>query len=144
MIPFTVQQIWHAGHPVPVAECRGSVLALLLEATIQRITAAVASRAGCPCCRCSTPIRRIAHLHCATVAVGQTDVEEFRTLARLYCARCAPDPQTAEARAACEHGAMALRFRLRAPATVQNVPRNRPISISQRKRARAGAALAAR
>ena len=39
MTPFAVQQVWHAGRPVPVTE-KGSTLALLLEATVQRITAA--------------------------------------------------------------------------------------------------------
>ena len=38
MNPFAVEQIWHAGRPVKVAE-RGSTLALLVEATVRRITA---------------------------------------------------------------------------------------------------------
>jgi hypothetical protein len=59
MTPFAVEQIWHAGRPVKVAE-RGSTLALLVEATVRRITAAAASPTGCPCCRCAIPIRRIA------------------------------------------------------------------------------------
>jgi hypothetical protein len=54
MTPFAVEQIWHAGRPVPVSE-KGSTLALLLEATIQRITAAATAPSGCPCCRCSMP-----------------------------------------------------------------------------------------
>jgi hypothetical protein len=44
MMPFAVEQIWHAGRPVRVAE-KGSTLALLLEATVRRITAAAASDA---------------------------------------------------------------------------------------------------
>ena len=61
MNPFAVEQIWHAGRPVKVAE-RGRTLALLVEATVRRITAAAASPTGCPCCRCSIPIRRTADL----------------------------------------------------------------------------------
>ena len=114
MTPFAVQQVWHAGRPVTVAE-RGSTLALLVEATVRRITAAAASPTGCPCCRCAIPIRRIADLQSVTVAVARSDVEEFRTIVRVYCVRCAPDPDTAEATAGCEHGAIALRFRVRVP-----------------------------
>ena len=117
MTPFAVEQVWHAGRPIPVVAEKGSTLGLLVEATIRRITAAATSPIGCPCCRCSIPIRRIADLHCATVAVGHSDVEEFRTLSRIYCARCAPDPDTSEDTAGCEHGAMALRFRVRVPPT---------------------------
>jgi hypothetical protein len=57
MNPFAVQQVWRASRPVPVSE-KGSTLALLLEATVQRITAAATLANGCLCCRCSTPIRR--------------------------------------------------------------------------------------
>ena len=114
MIPFAVEQIWHAGRPVKVAE-RGGTLALLVEATVRRITAAAASPAGCPCCRCSIPIRRTADLQSVTVAVAQSDVEEFRILARVYCARCAPDPDAADAMAVCEHGAITMRFRICVP-----------------------------
>ena len=57
MNPFAVEQIWHAGRPVKVAE-RGSTLALLVEATVRRITAAAASPTGCPCCRDRDPARR--------------------------------------------------------------------------------------
>ena len=104
MIPFAVEQIWHAGRPVKVAE-RGSTLALLVEATARRISARATSPAGCPCCRCSITIPRTADLQSVTVAVGQSDVEEFRILARVYCARCAPDPDAADAKAGCEvHG----------------------------------------
>ena len=99
MNPFAVEQIWHAGRPVKVAE-RGSTLALLVEGTVRRITAAAASPTGCPCCRCAIPIRRAADLQLVTVAVAYSDVEEFRALARVYCARCAPDADTAEATAA--------------------------------------------
>jgi hypothetical protein len=87
MTPFAVEQIWHAGRPVKVAE-RGSTLALLVEATVRRITAAAASPTGCPCCRCAIPIRRIADLQSVTVAVARNDVEEFRTIVRVYCVRC--------------------------------------------------------
>ena len=97
MTPFVVQQIWHAGRPVPVTE-KGSTLALLLEATVRRITAVAASPTGCPCCCCAIPIRRTADLQSVTVAVAYSDVEEFRALARVYCARCAPDADTAELR----------------------------------------------
>ena len=114
MTPFAVQQVWRAGHPVPVTE-KGSTLALLFEATVRRITAAATSPSGCPCCRCSTPIRRAADLQSVTVAVARSDVEEFRAIVRVYCARCARDPATAAAMAGCEHGAMALRFRVRVP-----------------------------
>ena len=114
MTPFAVQQVWRAGRPVPVSE-KGSTLALLLEATVQRITAAAASPTGCPCCRCSTLIRRAADLQSVTVAVAHSDVEEFRTLSRVYCGRCARDPATAAATAGCEHGAIILRFRVRVP-----------------------------
>jgi hypothetical protein len=114
MTPFAVEQIWRAGRPVKVAE-KGSTLALLLEATVRRVTAAATSSTGCPCCRCSIPIRRIADLQSVTVAVARNDVEEFRTIVRVYCVRCAPDPDTAEATAGCEHGAIALRFRVRVP-----------------------------
>ena len=114
MTPFTVQQVWHAGRAVPVGE-KGSTLALVLEATVQRITAAATSPSGWPCCRCSTRIRRTADLHSVTVAVARSDDEEFRTLSRVYCGRCAPDVDTAEAAAGCEHGAMALRFRVHVP-----------------------------
>jgi hypothetical protein len=114
MTPFAVQQVWRAGRPVPVSE-KGSTLALLLEATVQRITAAATSANGCLCCRCSTPIRRTTDLHSVTVAVARSDVGEFRTLSRVYCSRCARDPATAAATAGCEHGAIALRFRVRVP-----------------------------
>ena len=114
MTPFAVQQVWGAGRPVPVSE-KGSTLALLLEATVQRITAAATSATGCLCCRCSTPIRRTTDLHSVTVAVARSDVGEFRTLSRVYCGRCAPNADTAEATAGCEHGAIALRFRVRVP-----------------------------
>ena len=102
MNPFAVEQIWHAGRPVKVAE-RGSTLALLVEATVRRITAVAASPTGCPCCRCAIAIRRAADLQSVTVAVAYSDVEEFRALARVYCARCAPDADTAEATAAQEY-----------------------------------------
>jgi hypothetical protein len=98
MTPFAVQQVWRAGRPVPVSE-KGSTLALLFEATVQRITAAVTSPSGCACCRCAIRIRR----------------DQFRTLSRVYCSHCASDPATAEATAGCEHGAIALRFRVRVP-----------------------------
>jgi hypothetical protein len=75
--------VWHAGRPVFAAE-RGSTLALLIDATIQRITAATALPAGCPCCRCATPIRRPADLQSVTIAVTHTDIEIFSTLARAY------------------------------------------------------------
>jgi hypothetical protein len=114
MTPFAVQQVWRAGRPVPVSG-RGSTLALVLEATVQRITTAATSPSGCPCCRCSIRIRRTADLQCVTVAVAHSDVEEFRTIARVYCGRCARDPATAAATAGCEHGAIALRFRVRVP-----------------------------
>jgi hypothetical protein len=114
MTPFAVQQVWHAGRRVPVGE-KGSTLALVLEAAVQRITAAAMSPTGCPCCRCSIRIRRTADLQCVTVAVAHSDVEEFRTLSRVYCGRCARDPATAAALAGCEHGAMALRFRVHVP-----------------------------
>jgi hypothetical protein len=37
LTPFAVQQVWRAGRPVPVSE-KGSTLALLLEAAVQRIS----------------------------------------------------------------------------------------------------------
>ena len=114
MTPFAVEQIWHAGRPVKVAE-RGCTLALLVEATVRRIAAAAASPAGCPCCRCAVPIRRTTDLQSVTVAVAYSDVKEFRALVRVYCARCAPNHDTAEATAGCEHGAIALRFRVCVP-----------------------------
>ena len=114
MTPFAVQQVWHAGRRVQVGE-RGSTLALLLEAAVQRITAAAMSPTGCPCCRCSIRIRRTADLQSVTVAVARSDDEEFRTLSRVYCGRCARDPATAAAMAGWEHGAIALRFRVRVP-----------------------------
>jgi hypothetical protein len=117
MTPFAVQQVWSAGRPVPVSE-KGSTLALLLAATVQRITAAVISPSGCPCCRCSIRIRRTADLQSVTVAVARSEVGEFRTLSRVYCGRCALDPDTAEATAGCEHGAIALRFRVRVPPSI--------------------------
>jgi hypothetical protein len=128
MNPFAVEQIWHAGRPVKVAE-RGSTLALLVEATVRRITAAAASPASCPCCRCSIPIRRAADLQSVTVAVGQSDIEEFRILARVYCARCAPDPDAADAMAVCEHGAITMRFRICVPpSTAWKRARKQPAS----------------
>jgi hypothetical protein len=114
MTPFAVQQVWRAGRPAPVSE-KGSTLALLLEATVQRVTAAATSATGCLCCRCSTPLRRTADLQSVTVAVARSDLEEFRALARVYCAHCAPDTETAEAMAAREYRAMVLRFRIRVP-----------------------------
>ena len=48
MTPFSIQQVWRAGRPVPVSE-KGSTLALLPEATVQRITTTVISATGCPC-----------------------------------------------------------------------------------------------
>jgi hypothetical protein len=114
MTPFAVQQVWHAGRAVPVGE-KGSTLALLLDATVRRITAAATSPTGCPCCRCSIRIRRTADLQSVTVAVSRSDVGEFRTLSRVYCSRCAPDADAAVATAGCEHGAIALRFRVRVP-----------------------------
>ena len=119
MIPFAVQQVWRAGRPVPVTE-KGSTLALLLEATVRRITAAATSPAGCPCCRCAILLRRTADLQSVTVAVAHSDIEEYRVLARAYCSRCTSD--TAEAMAACEHGAIALRFRIRVPPSTAAKP----------------------
>jgi hypothetical protein len=110
MTPFTVQQVWHAGRAVPVGE-KGSTLTLVLEATVQRITAAATSPAGCPCCRCSIRIRRTADLQSVTVAVARSDVGEFRTVSRVYCGRCARESATA----GCEHRAIALRFRVHDP-----------------------------
>ena len=118
MTPFAVQQVWRFGRRVPFGE-PGSTLALLLEATVQRITAAATSPSGWPCCRCSTRIRRTADLQSVTVAVARSDDEEFRTLSRVYCGRCARDPATAAATAGCEHGAMALRFRVRVPPSTE-------------------------
>ena len=83
MTPFAVQQVWRAGRPVPVSE-KGSTLALLLEATVQRITAAATSAIGCACCRCSIRIRRTADLQSVTVAVARSDDDQFRTLSRVY------------------------------------------------------------
>jgi hypothetical protein len=117
MTPFAVQQVWRAGRPVPVSE-KGSTLALLLEATVQRITAAATSPSGCACCRCAIRIRRTADLQSVTVAVARSDDDQFRTLSRVYCGRCAPDPDTAGATAGCEHGAIALRFRVRVPPSI--------------------------
>jgi hypothetical protein len=108
MRPFVIERVWNAGKPVAVAE-RGSTLALLVEATVRRITAAATSPGGCPCCRCSGPIRCPADLRCVTIAVALSDIEEYRVLVRA-CARCASD--TAETMAACEHGAIPLRFRV--------------------------------
>ena len=119
MKPFVIERVWDAGKPVAVAE-RGSTLALLVEATIRRITAAATSPAGCPCCRCSSPITRTADLRCVTVAVAHSDVEEYRVLVRAYCFRCASG--TAEAMAACEHGAIPLRFRVRVPPSTAAKP----------------------
>jgi hypothetical protein len=124
MTSFAVQQVWRAGRPLPVAE-KGSTLALLLEATVRRITAAATSPAGCPCCRCSIPIRRTADLQSVTVAVAHSDVEEFRTLARVYCAGCAPDPDTAAATAVCEYRAIPLRFRVCVPPSTAWKPERR-------------------
>jgi CelD/BcsL family acetyltransferase involved in cellulose biosynthesis len=130
MTPFAVQQVWRAGHPVPVTE-KGSTLALLFEATVRRITAAATSPSGCPCCRCSTPIRRAADLQSVTVAVARSDVEEFRAIVRVYRARCAPDPDTAETTAGCEHRAIALRFRVCAPpSTAWKPTRKHPASAA--------------
>ena len=130
MVAFAIEQIWHTGRPVKVAE-KGSTLGLLVEATARRITAAVTSPAGCPCCRCSIPIRRTADLQSVTVAVAHSDVEEFRVVARGYCARCAPDPATIDAMAACEHGAVIMRFRVRIPASQAWKPvRKRPVSAT--------------
>ena len=114
MTPFAVQQVWCAGRPVPVTE-KGSTLALLLEATVQRITAAAIAATGCACCRCAIRIRRTADLQSVTVAVARSDDDQFRTMSRIYCGRCAPDPATGEATAGCEHGGIALRFRVRVP-----------------------------
>ena len=125
MTPFAVQQVWRAGRPVPVSE-KGSTLALLLDATVQRITAAAISPSGCPCCRCAIRIRRTADLQSVTVAVARSEVGEFRTLSRVYCGRCARDPATAEATAGCEHGAIALRFRVRVPPSKAWKPRKQP------------------
>ena len=124
MTPFAVQQVWRAGRPVPVTE-KGSTLALLLEATVRRIIAAATSPSGCPCCRCSTPIRRAADLQSVTVAVARSDVEEFRTLSRVYCGRGARDPATVAAMAGCEHGAIALRFRVCVPPSTAWKPTTR-------------------
>ena len=82
MTPFAVQQVWRAGRPVPVSE-KGSTLALLLEAAVQRITAAVISPSGCACCRCAIRIRRTADLQSVTVAVARSDDDQFRTLSRI-------------------------------------------------------------
>ena len=99
MKPFVIERVWDAGKPVAFAE-RGSTLALLVEATVRRITAAATSSGGCPCCRCSIPIRRTAALQCVTVAASHSDIEEYRVRVRAYCFRCASD--TADAMAACE------------------------------------------
>ena len=117
MNPFAVEQIWHAGHPLKVAE-RGSTLALLVEATVRRITAAATSPGGCPCCRCSSPIRRTADLRCVTVAVAHSDIEEYRVLVRAYCSRCASD--TADAMAA----SSTVLSRLMAPGRVFQKPQS--------------------
>jgi hypothetical protein len=52
MRPFVIERVWDAGKPVAFAE-RGSTLALLVEATVRRITTAATSPGACPCCRCS-------------------------------------------------------------------------------------------
>ena len=116
MRPFVIERVWDAGKPVAFAE-RGSTLALLVEATVRRITAT--SPVGCLCCRCSSPIRRTADLQCVTVAVAHSDIEEYRVLVRAYCSRCAG---TADAMAACEHGAIPLRFRVRVPPSTAAKP----------------------
>jgi len=124
---FAIEQIWHTGRPVKVAE-KGSTLGLLIEATARRITAAVTLPAGCPCCRCSLPIRRTADLQSVTVAVAHSDVEEFRVVVRVYCARCAPVPDTLAA--TCEYGAVIMRFRVRIPASKAWKPVRRPVTAA--------------
>jgi hypothetical protein len=119
MRPFVTERVWDAGKPVAFAE-HGSTLALLVEATVRRIIAAATSPGGSPCCRCSRPITRTAALRCVTVAVALSDVEEYRVLVRAYCFRCASD--TTEAVAACEHGAIPLRFRVRVPPSTAAKP----------------------
>ena len=123
---FAIEQVWHAGRPITVAPAR-STLTLLVDAVVRRITAAATSPTGCPCCRCTIAIRRTADLECVTVAIAHGDMEVFRTLARVYCARCAPDPDTADATAACGHGAITMLFRVRVPpSTAWKPPRKQP------------------
>ena len=126
---FAIEQIWRTGRLVKVAE-KGSTLGLLIEATALRIIAAVTSPTGCPCCRCSIPIRCTTDLQSVTVAVGHSDVEEFRVIVRVYCARCAPDPDTLDAMAACEYGAVIMRFRVRIPASKAWKPVRRPVTAA--------------
>jgi hypothetical protein len=131
MTPFAVEQVWHTGHPVKVAG-KGSTLALLVEGTVRRIAAATTSPAGCACCRCSSPIRRTVDLQSVTVALAHSHAEEFRAVVRVYCARCAPDPDTAEARAACEYGAIAMRFRVRVPPSRAYKPQRKQPAVACR------------
>ena len=126
---FAIEQIWHTGRPVKVAE-KGSTLGLLVEAAARRITASVTSPTGCPCCRCSVSIRRTADLQSVTVAMAHSDVEEFRVVVRVYCARCVPNPATIKAMAACEYGAVIMRFRIRIPPSNAWKPVRRPVSAA--------------
>ena len=60
----------HAGRPVKTAE-RGSTLAVLVEATVRRITAAAASPTGCPCSRCvPAATRRFQRMRRTAIALG--------------------------------------------------------------------------
>jgi hypothetical protein len=81
--------------------------------------------------RASVRMRRTADLQSVTVGVARSDVGEFRTLSRVYCSRCVRDPATAAATAGCEHGAIALRFRVCVPpSTAWKPTRKHPASAT--------------
>jgi hypothetical protein len=122
--PFVTELIWHAGRPRKIAE-PGSTLGLMVDAIVCRFAAAAASPGGCRCCICAARIRDAAAIRSVTVAIGQSEVDEYRAVVRPYCADCAPhDPDAADRIAA---GALVLRFHVNPPPSTVTKPRRRAV-----------------
>ena len=111
MTPFAVEQVWHAGRPIPVVPRRAAPSACWSRPLSGGSppprprpsdvrAAAVRSRSGASWIFIARPSRS------ATV----TSRNSGRCRGSTVPAR--PDPDTAEDTAGCEHGAMALRFRV--------------------------------
>jgi hypothetical protein len=128
MQPFVTELIWHAGRPRKIAE-PGSTLGLMVDAIVRRFAAAAASPSGCRCCMCAARIRDAAAIRSVTVAIGQSDIDEYRAVVRPYCADCAPhDPDAADHIAAVERGALVLRFHVNPPPSTVTKPRRHAVA----------------
>jgi hypothetical protein len=106
----------HAAALRTAGRCRARAY-VCRHARLRRVTAAAISPTGRACSRCSLPIRRTADLQSVTVAVAHRDVEEFRVVVRVNCARwpltpppSMPWPPVSTGRSSC---AFASAYRLR-------------------------------